>query len=1295
MSTVAIAQQIPFHAKNGMNVQVKNYKTFTSLFTDKDQQIKDNNKGYENHPEIGQLYTETPCENCYELIGNRTEKSKTYIKKGAADVNGGKDIYQQTSTHSMHYRDADGNWRTIKTQLSKGNKQGVYTALEQPVPITVNAADKHTTIGKSGESFSFNNNLELIYVQPNGNQLSLGKADWSNHTAGDDGVWVTNAWPGIDIEMYVVRGAVKTNFYINHALPQYADGQLLVRDHLQMDNGLSLFSEGKSKFSGNLSVRNKTGNDVFEMSSATVCEKNNIKSTLQALDYYIDGNQLDIALPGNYLNRPTSSYPVIIDPLVSTATVSTVTGSTYSSGFTVPCVYSNPATVPANCTITDIQWSFNYITSGGAWLDEGAVDFRLGTCRSPTGTTGVGGFYWFCNLTGAGTCTGSNISIFSDITSCVPAPQCPSYNLNITMDFYQRYLTTAPCATTYVSAATPLTITVFGHTVEINPVVVSGASTICAGQSTTLSTSATYGVPPYTYSWTPGPIAGTPVTVSPTTTTTYTATVTDACGITSSATSTITVNPVNPITGTTSVCVGGTTTLSNATAGGTWTSSNTAVATIVSSTGVVSGVSAGTTNITYTSPAGCTSTTTVTVNLLSAITGTPSACINNTSALSNTLAGGTWSSSNNSIATVSTTGVVTGVSAGTVTITYATGSGCSTTITFTVNPLPASITGPSSVCVGSTINLTSSSLTPGSWVSSAPSVATISTSGVAGGVASGNTTITYTITATGCYRTTNIAVNPTYSISFNVTICAGASYTFAGTNYTTTGVYPHVFTTINGCDSIVTLHLTVTPVTHTTVNDSICLGSTYFFGGSPYTTAGTYNATFTNITGCDSLVTLNLFVKSLPLAPITTNFDLCQNTASVAPLTAIGSNLLWYVAPTGGFASAGAPVPNTLAAGVYTWYVSQTVNGCEGPRASLQVTVHNRPIFNIVPGKPYECQFDTISLNYSGPTYPGQTFLWTIPSFATITSGTPTDPTIIVRFDTSLGTNQATLTISDGYTACDETQTFSVPVYLTAPPAFFNHNPNVCTGDSVLIALTYIGVGINDYIWNFDGGNVVVASSNHGGPYKVVWNTPGLYVVSLSAATNANCPASTVKDTIHVQPYPDASIAPFTIIGGKSVPCAGDSIIFYPLNYDDKNAYKWSPDHYFTEDNKFRAYGVVDNAGYVKLSVTSPFGCKATDSVLVDAQPCCVVSFPNAFTPNGDGKNDVFRPITTGNHKVHFFRIANRWGENVFESLQEGAGAWDGTYNGVKQDMGVYYYFISYDCNGQKIIEKGEVTLIR
>jgi hypothetical protein len=137
---------------------------------------------------------------------------------------------------------------------------------------------------------------------------------------------------------------------------------------------------------------------------------------------------------------------------------------------------------------------------------------------------------------------------------------------------------------------------------------------------------------------------------------------------------------VAPITGSNVICVNGTTLLSNTTSSGVWNSGNTSIAT-VGSTGIVTGKSTGITVISYTKSNGCSSTT-VTINVtanplpaIAPVTGPMFVCPGNTITLANATAGGTWISENPAVATVGSTGVVTGVSAGHVLISYAVTSG--------------------------------------------------------------------------------------------------------------------------------------------------------------------------------------------------------------------------------------------------------------------------------------------------------------------------------------------------------------------------------------------------------------------------------------------------------------------------------------------------------------------------------------------------------------------------------------------------------------------------------------------
>ena len=497
-----------------------------------------NNKGFEQDPELGVLYEDAPCTDCYELIGKRTLTSKMYAKNGTQ----GKEVLIQNSTAPMHYKDANGKWRTLHTQLHRSATRGIYAANEQEIPIIVDATQKTLAIGADSRKVELNRNLELVFVAADGAEQSLGIANWNRHTAGNDGVYITNAWAGVDVEMFVIRGGVKTNFIINKPMPEYAGGKLVVRDHMLMAKGLSLYAFGHKEYGGNIEVVDAKGTKVYALSRPIAFEKEHIESSLTQLNYTLqDNNVLDIGIPGSLLNKVAAAYPVVIDPLILDSTTVAVPGSSYTN--TIPysggCTIVNNLNVPAAITVTDMMFTFTYVATGGAIMSQGAYEFHIAGCKSPTPYA----YYWYCNVFYAGTCTGTDQTFFPDVKACIPNPVCSAYVLPVTMYFYQTYTSTSPCSNTYIMATTPLTIIVAGHTVEMLTTTVVGPSTICQGDKTQLSAFGHYGVGPYTYTWTPGSITGQTVTVTPSATTTFTCTITDQCGNTDTLSAPVTVIP--------------------------------------------------------------------------------------------------------------------------------------------------------------------------------------------------------------------------------------------------------------------------------------------------------------------------------------------------------------------------------------------------------------------------------------------------------------------------------------------------------------------------------------------------------------------------------------------------------------------------------------------------------------------------------------------------------------------------------------------------------------------------------
>ena len=104
--------------------------------------------------------------------------------------------------------------------------------------------------------------------------------------------------------------------------------------------------------------------------------------------------------------------------------------------------------------------------------------------------------------------------------------------------------------------------------------------------------------------------------------------------------------------------------------------------------------------------------------------------------------------------------------------------------------------------------------------------------------------------------------------------------------------------------------------------------------------------------------------------------------------------------------------------------------------------------------------------------------------------------------------------------------------------------------------------------------------------------------------------------------------------------------------------------------------------------------CSDTLCRMIEIFEVPYIGVPNAFSPNGDGENDVFRIYGVGIEDVDF-RVYNRWGELVFHTTDRNQG-WDGTYKGKLQEMETYAWTLNAVLiNGEKKIMKGNVTLVR
>ena len=169
--------------------------------------------------------------------------------------------------------------------------------------------------------------------------------------------------------------------------------------------------------------------------------------------------------------------------------------------------------------------------------------------------------------------------------------------------------------------------------------------------------------------------------------------------------------------------------------------------------------------------------------------------------------------------------------------------------------------------------------------------------------------------------------------------------------------------------------------------------------------------------------------------------------------------------------------------------------------------------------------------------------------------------------------------------------------------------------------------------------------------------------------------------------------APVTAFAGNdTIASSGNPI---QLTGSGGISYLWSPAKYLDNYTSQTPLAVLQNDTRFNLLVKDTLGCIGTSSVMVKIFKDAAYYIPNAFTPNGDGLNDVFKAIAPGIQKTFYFKIFNRWGQLVFESIHLNQG-WDGKYLNVTQPQDVYVWVIKgIDVKGKTIELKGTVTLLR
>ncbi|MFT4535092.1 MAG: hypothetical protein ACI9P5_002457, partial [Saprospiraceae bacterium] len=626
---------------------------------------------------------------------------------------------------------------------------------------------------------------------------------------------------------------------------------------------------------------------------------------------------------------------------------------------------------------------------------------------------------------------------------------------------------------------------------EPTEIALTGPSTICVNESTTIlpnsgGTWSSSNVNIATISNNGAIVGHNPGTV------TFTFDSNTECTSDPSTDITVISNPIVAISGPSEICIGTTTTLSP-NSGGTWTSSNTNVAT-VDNDGLVTAIAQGFAQFTFESATtGCESTTdgslSVYLQPVPEIIGNDEICIGFSTYLTPS-SGGTWTSSNNNIAVISSNGQVTGVSPGTATFTFhEIGSNCVSEASAPVTILqkaPVSIEGDNTICVGETTTVLPN--TGGSWISNNPGVATVTDAGVVTGVSQGLAKFTF-VSDGGCEsnETSPVIVfdSPSVSISGSSQICVDEQTQMlpssGGTwisnhpliasiedNGIVTAIAPGAanFTFTDGdtgCISDPSDDITVSPVPTTGLNGpaDICVGSITFLTPS---TGGTWTALDPNIatiqnngqvtgvamgnarfvftklsTGCESEVNNVITVNSGPVINFTGPTSICEggttNITSANPGIWESTNPLVATITNDG-------VITGVSAGSVKFKFTETNSGCVS-QASETLIVNGPPTVSVV-GSPIVCIGSTKSLSPStGGTWESLT-----PTVATVTAnGTVT----------GIAEGTAYFMFTDGTIGCKSDGSLSIDV-ASEIGAQITGDSEICAGYTTTLFPTNGGV---------------------------------------------------------------------------------------------------------------------------------------------------------------------------------------------------------------------------------------------
>ncbi len=449
-----------------------------------------------------------------------------------------------------------------------------------------------------------------------------------------------------------------------------------------------------------------------------------------------------------------------------------------------------------------------------------------------------------------------------------------------------------------------------------------------------------------------------------------------------------------------------------------------------------------------------------------------------------------------------------------------------------------------------------------------------------------------------------------------------------------------------------------------------------------YTSAGVFPVKLlsTSSNGCKDSTVRTIIVNANPQITVSTNKppficngDSVHFNAIAAPGSGSIVSYQWY---KDGLLMSGA-VTNTLTvtqSGGYQVKVFNS-NGCSTLSAVTGVVVYPLPTGTVssLTGNQI-CQGSTILLTATG----GSIYEW-------YRNGTVISGVSGSSYNAALPGTYSVILISDK--GCRSPGADSIILGLLLPPKVEFSYKDYCVNKPVFFSnlSDTSATGPVDMIWRFsDGDSSAARNPSH------IFTTAGTYNVKL-IITPRICPKlrREIQKVIYIE-NPPLGIRYKTRYAVRNELLQLAARIFVTAN-----SYNWQPSVGLS--NPTISTPVFKHSSSVDYSITVKLksGCQVVDTQAVWVYPACSLFVPNSFTPNNDGLNDIYKPIPVGIKQLFYFRIVNRFGQQVYETSELDKG-WDGIFNGQLQPVGNYVWYLRAVCeNGTVINDKGNCVLIR